>query len=86
MDGEGVQVTSTVHFKCSKSLGKKSATRLDQYTGLDKKQRRLTLNVSDCNRLVFLCAYSTIWFKLSRVKLYGNDLKGKQYYFKLVEG
>ena len=34
----------------------------------------------------FLCAYSITWFKLSRVKLYRNDLKRKQNYFKLVGG
>ena len=49
--------------------------------------RNSKFNVSEASRLFFPDFQGLkTWFELLRVKLYRNDQKGKQYYFKLVEG
>ena len=42
-------------------------------------------NVSDASTLFFFRLKKKTWFELSRVKLYGNDLRGNKNYFELRE-
>ena len=109
MDGEGMKLSCTLHFKDSKIyidiLKKEFSNKSWLYTGMDTQfelewqkskdkedavvLKYKTFNVLDLSTLFFFSELDNALkalFKLSRVELCRNVLKGNENYFKLAGG